>query len=141
MAMVKCSECQKEISDKAGSCPHCGCPISSTGSGKASGTVKIKMPEPDKYKDITRVLISALFRQTCTIVDAITNEPYWQGRRGQIAEFHLSKAADVVIKFGLMTNPLCCRIDPKGNAKYVITQDMGVHMFETYNISKADFVN
>lgn len=27
MALVKCGECQKEISDKAESCPHCGNPI------------------------------------------------------------------------------------------------------------------
>ena len=26
MALIKCSECQKEISDKAVSCPYCGCP-------------------------------------------------------------------------------------------------------------------
>ncbi len=27
MALIKCFECNKEISDKAKSCPHCGCPI------------------------------------------------------------------------------------------------------------------
>jgi len=27
MALIKCSECGKEISDKAASCPHCGCPM------------------------------------------------------------------------------------------------------------------
>lgn len=27
MAMINCSECGKEISDKAGACPHCGVPI------------------------------------------------------------------------------------------------------------------
>lgn len=27
MALIKCSECKKEFSDKAGACPHCGCPI------------------------------------------------------------------------------------------------------------------
>lgn len=27
MALIKCPECGKEISDKAKSCPHCGCPI------------------------------------------------------------------------------------------------------------------
>ena len=27
MALIKCSECGKEISDKATSCPNCGCPI------------------------------------------------------------------------------------------------------------------
>jgi DNA-directed RNA polymerase subunit RPC12/RpoP len=28
MAMIKCSECGKDISDKAQTCPNCGCPIS-----------------------------------------------------------------------------------------------------------------
>lgn len=27
MALVKCQECNKEISDQASNCPHCGCPI------------------------------------------------------------------------------------------------------------------
>ena len=27
MALIKCSECNKEISDKASDCIHCGCPI------------------------------------------------------------------------------------------------------------------
>ena len=26
MALVKCPECQREISDRASTCPHCGCP-------------------------------------------------------------------------------------------------------------------
>lgn len=30
MALIKCPECGKEISDKAGACPNCGCPIAST---------------------------------------------------------------------------------------------------------------
>ena len=28
MALIRCPECGKEISDKASSCPNCGCPIS-----------------------------------------------------------------------------------------------------------------
>lgn len=27
MALIKCPECEKEISDKAPACPHCGCPL------------------------------------------------------------------------------------------------------------------
>ena len=27
MVLIKCSECGKEISSKAKSCPNCGCPI------------------------------------------------------------------------------------------------------------------
>ena len=28
MAMIKCTECGKEYSDKASACPNCGCPVS-----------------------------------------------------------------------------------------------------------------
>lgn len=28
MSLIKCSECGKEISDKATACVHCGCPVS-----------------------------------------------------------------------------------------------------------------
>lgn len=27
MALIKCSECGGKVSDKASSCPHCGCPV------------------------------------------------------------------------------------------------------------------
>lgn len=27
MALIKCSECGKEVSDKAAACPACGCPV------------------------------------------------------------------------------------------------------------------
>ena len=27
MALIKCPDCGKQVSDKAGSCPNCGCPI------------------------------------------------------------------------------------------------------------------
>ena len=27
MALISCSECGKEISDRATACPHCGCPL------------------------------------------------------------------------------------------------------------------
>lgn len=30
MALIKCSECEKEISDKATSCPNCGCPLNNS---------------------------------------------------------------------------------------------------------------
>lgn len=29
MALIKCPECGREISDRAAACPHCGCPVSS----------------------------------------------------------------------------------------------------------------
>lgn len=29
MALIKCPECEREVSDKAVDCPHCGCPLTS----------------------------------------------------------------------------------------------------------------
>lgn len=40
MSLIKCSECGKEISDKAEKCIHCGCPLNNTIS-KSVGTVVI----------------------------------------------------------------------------------------------------
>ena len=36
MALMKCPECGKQISDKAVACPNCGCPINSAGSSITS---------------------------------------------------------------------------------------------------------
>ncbi len=35
MALIKCTECHKEISDRAKQCPYCGCPLSSHNHKKA----------------------------------------------------------------------------------------------------------
>ena len=42
MALVKCGECGKEISDKAATCPGCGAPMTSAAAKKAKGTVARK---------------------------------------------------------------------------------------------------
>lgn len=34
MALINCIECNREVSDKAASCPNCGCPIASVESSK-----------------------------------------------------------------------------------------------------------
>ncbi len=36
MALIKCSECGKEFSDKAAACPNCGCPTAETVKGAVS---------------------------------------------------------------------------------------------------------
>lgn len=37
MALIACSECGKEISDQASTCPHCGCPRLATRVARGSG--------------------------------------------------------------------------------------------------------
>ena len=41
MALIKCPECGKEVSDRAGSCPNCAFPLSSM---RTDGEVSIKLP-------------------------------------------------------------------------------------------------
>ena len=46
MALIKCSECGAEISDKATECPKCGCPVevsaaTETAENKKKGLVKL----------------------------------------------------------------------------------------------------
>ena len=33
MALIKCLECNRDVSDKAANCPHCGYPLGRTASG------------------------------------------------------------------------------------------------------------
>lgn len=42
MALIKCSECGKEISNKASVCPHCGMPLRSEDRGTYDITITRK---------------------------------------------------------------------------------------------------
>ena len=44
MALIKCYECGKEISDKAPSCPHCGAPK------LVAGNKEVKAKKPINFK-------------------------------------------------------------------------------------------
>ncbi len=50
MALINCHECGKEISNKAKSCPHCGCPTKEISSGNQTGKTRCeyckKMVDP-----------------------------------------------------------------------------------------------
>ena len=51
MSMIKCTECGKEISDKATACPHCGCPMTEILSAtKENKKEEAKEKKKDKKK-------------------------------------------------------------------------------------------
>ena len=49
MALIKCPECGREISDRALNCPNCGCPL------------KHELPEENFYKRELFTIIMLLF--------------------------------------------------------------------------------
>lgn len=51
MALIKCSECGKEFSDKASACIHCGCPIENENIVKESKMVGVDFSK--NFKDLT----------------------------------------------------------------------------------------
>lgn len=53
MALIKCSECGKEISDKAKSCPNCGCPISAI---LQEDEPKLEIIEPSQFPQLPTIM-------------------------------------------------------------------------------------
>ena len=59
MALIKCPECGKEISDKASNCPNCGCPIGST--TEQTSTVEVQQQKPkSSIKKIIPIIIAVI---------------------------------------------------------------------------------
>lgn len=50
MALINCSECGKEYSDKAPACPNCGCPTTPGGMTPVSTPPETKDAKPEKPK-------------------------------------------------------------------------------------------
>lgn len=60
MALIKCPECDKEISDKASVCPSCGCPIHEGGDDNNSKVETVK-PKNKQMILVACVCIAVLF--------------------------------------------------------------------------------
>ena len=67
MALIKCPECGKEISDKAGSCPNCGCPIAN-----APTSIKVRALSDDRGVNKMRFKVNGIEVGTIPIGSTIT---------------------------------------------------------------------
>lgn len=57
MALISCPGCAKEISDKADSCPICGCPVNKTGIAITEATKKTDKKAPEDVAMGARFLV------------------------------------------------------------------------------------
>ena len=129
MALISCAECGKNISSKAKSCPHCGCPIVS-----AIGQVAIKIPR----------LGSPFFSRKVQIIECDTNRILWTGFQGEIARFEIDKRTSIAIKFGgnaTMSGVKDIKGEICANKKYTCVQDLGIHLFATYRLTEVDIID
>ena len=84
MALIKCPECGREVSDRAGSCPNCAFPLSSL---RTDGTVSIKTPNNLAGK--------------VRIVNASSRSVLWSGNAGQVAKFEITHPTEIGIMWGI----------------------------------------
>ena len=77
MALIKCPECGREVSDRASSCPNCGCPLSEI---IKKGVVKIKMPKTEQLAGNVMGLFSS---KACSVKSGY--KTLWSGQHGQTA--------------------------------------------------------
>lgn len=100
MALIKCPECQREISDRAATCIHCGCPL-----GAASQT-KIKIQNCDW----------TTFMQPVSVGIYNNNRLLWSGQTGQVAILNIDTPIEIVIKIEGVV--LDTRVVVKPNYRY-----------------------
>ena len=70
MALIKCPDCQKDVSDKAEKCPFCGCPInpSITNSPSETSAISYSYSKPAPSPKKIALLIVAVFLVTIAII-------------------------------------------------------------------------
>lgn len=131
MALIKCPECGKEISDKATACPNCGCPMADM---VTSGVVKIRLPRTEQMADG----FVGLFSSKAASISS-NGKALWSGKHGETASFTLEKPTKIVINLGTWGNPVEGTVEPR--KKYELVQDFGIHIKATFRLSEVDIID
>lgn len=117
MAMIKCPECGKEVSDKAKACPNCGYPIADA---SPSGTVRIKVNPLNDSTGINGNQKVSIFSSGKTL---------WEGNVGDVAELYFDAPTDITVKYHISLlhygGECSGTIDPSNSKKYVVSARQG----------------
>lgn len=127
MAMIKCPECGKEISDRAVACPNCAFPIAEA---KTDGIIRIKLG----------TIKSGLgSKQSVTI--SSNDKVLWEGKVGTIAEIKIDEPMNIDIKYHLNAvhygGSCSGEIDPSKGKKYFVQARQGF-MKTILNFQRVD---
>ena len=126
MALIKCNECGKEVSEFAKTCPVCGAPIN------VDTTVKIKI-----------FPLESSFIQALVNV-RITNDKgrlLWSGRSGGVASFKIDAPTKITITAEKgFHNPAVGVIEP-GKKYQHIPNDYKISWKRNYKIVEVDIID
>ncbi len=116
MALIKCPDCGRDVSDKAKSCPFCGCPVVTP-----SGTVQIRVNPLKSGTGLNG-------RQKVTIYSG--NKEIWEGNVGETAEIYFDGPTSVTVKYHLSALQYAGQcsgtIEPEKSKKYVVSARQGL---------------
>ena len=99
MALIKCDECGKDISDKATSCPHCGAPTSTTTSSPDPFTaaVNARISAPRRCEKCGAALV--LNEKTRTSASLIITVPMLIGGLAMLPWFPIFGILVLILAF------------------------------------------
>lgn len=132
MALIKCPECGKEVSDAAQQCPNCAFPLSTL---KTDGVVRIKMGSLGKAGVFSG-------RQQASIT--AEGKLLWEGQVGDIAEIHFDNHTPIEVKYHLSAmhyGGTCSGVvDPSAGNKYNVQARQGI-MKTILNLQRVDVID
>ncbi len=130
MALIKCPECGKEISEKSSKCINCGYPLNP----QKSTRVAIKLPPIEK---MATGWVGLFASKDASI--SIGSKTVWSGKLGQTAIFNVSKVTKINIDLGTWGVVPKSTVEP--GRKYALVQDMSPHWKATFFLSEVDIID
>lgn len=131
MALIRCPECEREVSDRASACPNCGFPLAEI---VTSGIVKIKLPRTEQFADGWAGIFAS---KDASITE--NGKTIWSGKHGETASFAIDEPIEITIDLGGFANPIDGTVEPK--KKYELVPDYGFHMKAVFRLSEIDVID
>lgn len=131
MALIKCPECGREVSDRATVCPNCAYPIAET---KNNSMAMIKIPQYKQSVSNPNLFLAMV--SNAKVVITSEGKKLWEGKPGQIARFNIDKPTEIRIDINSISKPLIDVVNP--GCKYELVKDAGLHWWDHYFLSEVD---
>lgn len=131
MALIKCPECGREVSDRATVCPSCAYPIAEM---KKNSVAMIKIPQYKQSVSNPNLFLAAV--SSSKVVITSEDKTIWEGKPGQIARFEIDGPTEIRININCISKPLVDVVYP--GCKYELVKDAGLHWWDHYFLSEVD---
>lgn len=166
MALIKCPECGKEVSDKAKTCPNCGYPINEYVAKKNDKLIcpqcgnsivnknsyrcpycyAVLVEDISKYGAPVKIQLpvnvvsggASIFTSGNVSIRDKQGVVIWRGHLGDVATIRIREPMTINIFLSGLTNIVSGQVQP--NKKYRLVKDYGVHFLSTFVLTEVDVI-